>query len=350
VKLRLTSAAEVESAFDQIERSVTAKSGAEHFHGVSVQPMIRLDDGYEIILGSSLDPQFGPVLLFGAGGQLVEVLKDRALGLPPLNATLARRMMEQTRIYTALRGVRGRKPVDLAELERILVRFSRMVAEQRWIREIDINPLLVSADRIVALDARVVLHPPDLSAEALPRLAVRPYPVKYVQQLHLRDSGQVTIRPIRPEDEPLMIRFHQTLSDRSVRLRYFHVLKLSQRVAHERLIRVCFADYDREMPLVAERCDKGGESEIVAVARLSKIPGRDEAEFALLVSDLWQNRGLGSRMLEMLIQVARDEGLATVSADILPDNLEMQHVCQKLGFDILRSEDNSEMHARISLK
>ena len=148
------------------KRPSPRSAGAEHFQGVTVQPMVKLSDGYEMILGSSIDPQFGPVLLFGTGGQLVEVFKDRALGLPPLNTTLARRMMEQTKIYTALKGVRGRKPVDLAALERLLVRFSQLVVEQPWIKEIDINPLLASPDGLVALDARVVLHGPTSRRQA----------------------------------------------------------------------------------------------------------------------------------------------------------------------------------------
>ncbi len=149
--------------------------------------MIKLD-GYELIVGSSMDPQFGPVLLFGTGGQLVEVFKDRALGLPPLNATLARRMMEQTKIYTALKGVRGRKAADIAALEQLLVRFSQLVVEQPWIAEIDINPLLVSADRIVALDARVVLHDPKTPEDKLPRPAIRPYPVQYASPWKLKNK------------------------------------------------------------------------------------------------------------------------------------------------------------------
>ena len=159
VILNLKNEDAVRIAFQAIQSSVAAKVGAEHFQGVTVQPMIKLE-GYEVILGSSVDPQFGPVLLFGLGGQLVEVFKDRALALPPLNTTLARRMMEQTKIYTALKGVRGRKPVDLAGLEEMMVRFSQLVVEQRWIKEIDINPLLASPERLVALDARVVLHDP----------------------------------------------------------------------------------------------------------------------------------------------------------------------------------------------
>jgi acetyltransferase len=351
VKLNLNNAAAVKEAFNAIKTSVSQKAGAEHFNGVTVQPMIKLSDGYEIILGSSLDPQFGPVLLFGTGGQLVEVFKDRALGLPPLNATLARRMMEQTKIYKALKGVRGRKPVDLAELEQIMVRFSRLVAEQQWIKEIDINPLLASADRLVALDARVVVHGSDVTADKLPKLAIRPYPVQYVSHCKTKDGMEVTFRPIRPEDEPLMIKFHQTLSERSVRLRYFQPLKLSQRVAHERLIRVCFSDYDREMPLVVERRDpKTGEPEILGVGRLSKIPGQDEAEFAILINDEHQNRGLGTKLLSTLVQIARDEKLTRVSADILPDNLEMQRVCEKIGFKLVRDTQENDVHAEILLK
>src|SRR5258708_15243722 len=173
--------------------------------------MVETRDAYELILGSSVDPQFGPVLLFGTGGQLVEVFRDRALGLPPLNSTLARRLMEQTRIYNALGGVRGRRPVDRALLEQILVRFSQLVAEQPRISEIDINPLLASAAGIVALDARVVLHDWSIADDRLPRPAIRPYPSEYAETCAFRDGSEITMRPIRPEDEPAMVRFHETL-------------------------------------------------------------------------------------------------------------------------------------------
>ncbi len=190
VQLNLGTADAVAKAFDAIEASVTEKVGAQHFHGVTVQPMIKLKDAYELIIGSSLDPQFGPVLLFGTGGQLVEVFKDRALGLPPLNSTLARRMMEQTKIYKALKGVRGRKPVDLAALELLMVRFSALVAEQRWIKEIDINPLLASPDGLIALDARVVVHGPEVTLEQVPRTAIRAYPTRYVAPWTMRDGDR----------------------------------------------------------------------------------------------------------------------------------------------------------------
>ena len=203
VQLNLKDEADVKRAFNDIKTACTEKEGAQHFQGVTVQKMIKLGDGYEIILGSSIDPQFGPVLLFGMGGQLVEVFKDKALALPPLNTTLARRMMEATKIYSALKGVRGRKSVDLAALEKFMVGFSQLVAEQRWIKEIDINPLFASADDLVALDARVILHDPKTTEAQLPRLAIRPYPTQYVATWKLKDGTPVTIRPIQPEDEPL---------------------------------------------------------------------------------------------------------------------------------------------------
>jgi len=345
VQLNLGSAEAVERAFAAIQTAVTAKAGAQHFQGVTVQPMIKLKDAYELILGSSLDPQFGPVLLFGTGGQLVEVFKDRSLALPPLNTTLARRMMEQTKIYKALKGVRGRRPVDLAALEVLMVRFSALVAEQRWIKEIDINPLLASPDGLIALDARVVVHGADVKYEQIPRTAIRAYPTRYVSSWKLKDGTPVTIRPIRPEDELAMVRFHETLSERSVYLRYFHLMNLEQRTQHERLTRICFIDYDREMALVAETANH----EILGVGRLTKIHGAKEAEVAVLISDNWQGRGLGKELLARLLIVGADEKLTRLTADILPDNRAVMRVCEKLGFSMKHSLDDEVVRAEFSL-
>lgn len=350
VKLNLINEAAVKQAFNEIKQSVSKAAGAEHFQGVTVQPMVRLKDAYELIIGSSLDPQFGPVLLFGSGGQLVEVFKDRALGLPPLTATLARRMMEQTKIFTALKGVRGRPPCDIAALEQLMVKFSRLVAEQHWIKEIDINPLLINSEKMIALDARVVVQPKDMTEDKLPKLAIRPYPTQYVTPWAMKNGTKVTIRPIRPEDEPVMVKFHEKLSERSVRFRYFSPLKLGQRVAHERLVRVCFNDYDRELALVAERRDpRTGESDILGIGRLSKLPGQNESEFALLVSDEHQNQGLGTQLLARIVDIARTEKLAGVSALIMAENLEMQRVCEKLGFKLTRDLEDNSVHAEIRL-
>ena len=349
VQLNLRTASAVRQAWRNIETTVTKKAGKEHFLGVTVQPMIKLD-GYELIVGSSVDPQFGPVLLFGTGGQLVEVYKDRALGLPPLNATLARRMMERTKIYTALQGVRGRKATNLAALEQLLVRFSQLVVEQRWIAEIDINPLLVSSERIFALDARVVLHDLNTPEDQLPKSAIRPYPTQYVTNWKLKNKAPIIIRPIRPEDEPLLVKFHETLSEESVYNRYFSALKLSQRVTHERLQRICFNDYDREIALVAEHKSlRSEERMILGVGRLSKLHGVNEAEFAVLISDEWQNLGLGTELMRRLVQVGREEKLDRIIGQILAENHAMQHVCKSVGFKLRRDEDAGAWQAEIKL-
>jgi acetyltransferase len=246
---------------------------------------------------------------------------------------LAQRLMEQTQIFTALRGVRGRAAVDLTALEGLLVRFGRLVVEQRSIKECEINPLLAMPEGLLALDARVVLHGPEVPPDQLPQPAIRPYPVQYVASWTMKDGTAVTLRPIRPEDEPLMVKFHEGLSDRSVYLRYFHMSNLSYRVGHERLVRSCFADYDRGMALVAERIEPpSGAHEIAAVGRLSKLHGREEAEVAVLVQDRWQHRGLGSELLRRLIQIARDEKLLRLVAYMLPENTGMQAMAATFGF------------------
>jgi acetyltransferase len=348
VKLNLNSESAVREAFHDIEASVTTKAGREHFAGVSVQPMIPAD-GYELILGSAIDSQFGPVLLFGAGGQLVEVFQDRALALPPLNTTLARRFLEQTKIFTALKGVRGRKPVNLPALQELLVKFSRLVTEQRWIKEIDINPLLASPERLLALDARVVVYNKDTDRADLPRLAIRPYPIRYEKKITV-DNAEVAIRPIRPEDEPLLVNFHHTLSERSVYLRYFHWMKLEQRTEHERLTRMCFIDYDRQMAFVAERQDPAdGSRQIVAVGRLVKSHTADEAELAVIVSDQFQRRGIGKIIVQQLVDFARNEKLGRITATVLFENRPMQKIFERLGFRLAPGPERESLEAELVL-
>jgi len=348
VRLRLQNEEQVRAAYRAIQASVTEKAGPEHFAGVTVQPMVRRD-GYELILGSTVDAQFGPVILFGSGGVMVEVYRDRALALPPLNTTLAQRLMEQTRIFAALRGVRGRKPVNLTALEELLVRFSQLVVEQPWIREIDINPLLATPEQLLALDARVVVHDSTMETAKLPRPAIRPYPSQYVWEWRLKDGTPVTIRPIRPEDEPLMVQFHTTLSERSVYLRYFCSLSLSTRVEHERLVRICFASYDRGFALVADRKNPDtGNHEILGVGRFSAL-NRKEAEAAVLVSDRWQGRGLGTELLAGVARVAREEKFQKLCGEILRDNLPTQAIFKKAGFQLRAMDDPSSVSAVLNL-
>jgi acetyltransferase len=288
------------------------------------------------------------VLLFGSGGRLLEFYNDRALALPPLNMTLARRLMEQTFIYSALKN---RTDINMGALERLLVLFSLLVVEQRWIKEIDINPLLVSSDKIVALDARIIVHGADVAPESIPQIAIRPYPTQYVTPWTMPDGTHVIIRPIRPEDEPLMVKFHETLSERSVYFRYFHTMRLTQRIAHERLTRTCFIDYEREMALVVLRKDsqQSGGEEILAVGDLVKLYGTRDSEFAILVSDNWHHRGLGYELLKRLVEIGREEKLARIFGDILPENQDMQRVCDKLGFRRHYSADEGVVRAEIEL-
>ena len=349
VKLDLKSADAVRKAFAAIEASVFAKAGRGAFLGVTVQPMIR-SQGYELILGSSVDAQFGPVILFGSGGQLVEVYRDRALALPPLNTTLAQRLMEQTLVYKALKGVRGRAAVDLPALETLLVRFSELVIEQPRIREIDINPLLASPSELMALDARMVLYGPEVNDDALPRPAIRPYPSQYVSRWTTKSGSEVVIRPIRPEDEPLMVQFHGTLSESSVYLRYFHMENLDSRVAHDRLIRKCFIDYDREIALVADHTDpQTGKQEILGVGRLTRQRSPENAELGVLVSDRWHGAGIGTELLRRLIEMAREANIKHVTANILPENVSMLALANHFGFEAVGELEAESVVMRLSL-
>ena len=349
VKLNLLDRRQVADAFDEIRQAVGRTAGDSHFQGVTIQPMINSRDGYELIIGSSIDSQFGPVMLFGSGGQLVEVLKDRALGLPPLNATLARRMMEQTKIFKALQGVRGRQPVDIASSQpnpRTVQPVNRGTTLDQGDRN---QPANRAPNQIIAVDARTVLWGSEKSESDLPRAVIRPYPSQYVAPWTMRDGTPVTIRPIRPEDEPLLVRFHQELSDRSVTLRYFHPINLSQRTTHERLIRVCFNDYDRDLALVAEGKHPDGQNPfILGIARLSKTLGGQEAEFAMVISDAWQNRGLGKELLGRLIHVARNENVERLFGTIMAENLEMRRVAEKLGFKLTGSVTDNTIHATLN--
>jgi acetyltransferase len=314
------------------------------FEGVTVQPMVR-DKGYELIVGSSIDQQFGPVILFGSGGVLVEVLRDRALAFPPLTRTLARRLIERTRIFEALRGVRGQAAVPLERLETLLVNFSQLVADFLEISEIDINPLLAGPERIIALDARIVLCPPDLPAERRPRLAIRPYPNQYAAPWRLRDGTEVIVRPIRAEDEPLILKLFATFSEHTIRMRFFSMLK---RLSHESLIRLCHLDYEREMALVAVH-HINGEPSILGVSRYYLDPETGAAEFAIAVGDPWQGQGLGYHLMRRLIDVARQNGVERLVGQVLQENVGMLRFVEGLGFDVRPGADSTVAEAVLDL-
>ena len=329
VALNLNRPADVRREFARLQEKIAP------FEGVLVQPMVAAAGGIELVIGSSLDPQFGPILLFGSGGVLVEVYQDRALALPPLNRTLARRMMERTRIYSALLNPRGMGPVNLGDLEDLLVNFSQLVAEQPWIKEIDINPLLVTGEGMIALDAQIILYGDETRLGDLPKLAIRPYPRQYARLFTGKNGEEMMIRPIRGEDEPLIREFHRRLSDESVFLRYFQNLTFEQRTAHDRLVRMCFIDYAREIALVVERDNpRGGGKEILGVGRLSKVRNSDEAEFAMIMRDDLQGQGIGTELLRRLIEIGRREDIGQIVAYMLPENVGMRQIFKRLGFNL----------------
>jgi acetyltransferase len=349
VRLNLSGEQEVRHAYRAIASSVTAKAGAQAFLGATVQSMVDVE-GYELILGSSVDSQFGPVLLFGSGGQLVEVYRDQALALPPLTSTLAERLMERTKIFTALKGVRGRKTVDLDALKAIVVRFSELVIDHPRLREIDINPLVASSQQLLALDARMVLFDRGITDADLPRSAIRRYPTEYVSHWTMKDGSNVVFRPIRPEDEMLMVEFHKSLSDSTVYLRYFQMQRLESRVAHERLIRKCFLDYDREIALVVERVDKEtGGRELIGVGRLARQQRIEEAELAVVVADRCQGAGLGTELMCRLLQIARAEKIRRIEAHILSKNSPMIALAKRFHFDFVPDEDPASLTATLDL-
>jgi acetyltransferase len=335
VALNLQTVNAVRKAFEDIKAAFSSDGS---FHGVTIQPMIK-SSGYELILGSSTDPQFGPVMVFGLGGKLVEVLRDRAHALPALTTTLARRMMENTRIFQALKGVRGEKAVDLEKLEELLVRFSELVVENPRIADIEINPLLAGPDGIIALDARVILHPATIKDADLPRPAIRPYPSQYLSSWRASDGMEFKMRPIRPDDEALMVDFHHQLSETSVYMRFFLPLKLDFRTSHERLFTKCFIDYDREIAIVAEYTDEEGKRRMAGVARLIRKHSDNSAEVAFLIADKFQNRGLGTHLLERMIEIARQERISALEGATLSDNYNMKDMFGRAGFRFSPPED-----------
>jgi acetyltransferase len=306
--------------------------------------------GYEFQIGSSSDPEFGPVLWFGAGGRFAHMWPHRVVGLPPLNATLARRMLERSPFFSGLQDLCARGALNLATIDAALVRLSQLVIEHPSIKDIQIDPLVVSAAGVLALDARITLHGPEVEEHDLPRSPFRPYPLQYVSNWTTKPGETVTIRPIRAEDEPLMVAFHKRLSEDTVYQRYFQMVTVGRRTAHEALTRICFVDYDREMVLVAERRDaRTGERSIVAIADLTKLYNTKKAEVAVVVRDDCQRHGLGFELIRRLADVARDERLENIVATTMTENRGMCAVFRRLGFTLSTEPGDDTVEAALTL-
>ncbi len=331
VILNVHSPSEVREAFDTLIQRVTAYNPAAQIIGVTVQQMVQ-KKGYEIIIGAKTDPLFGPVILFGMGGVGVELFKDYAMGLPPLNTTLIRRMMEETKVYKLLKGYRNSPPADIKKLEETLLLFSQLLIDFPQIKEIDINPLLINEKEACILDARIVVDKERACKKLEPHehMVISPYPKKYELLWNLKNGQDVLLRPIKPEDEPLWLEMFQNFSEESIRYRFFQMLKDTP---HEVRVRYCNIDYDREIAIVAELTE-GGRRKILGVSRLSIEPDAKSGEMAFVVGDKWQGLGLGTKMVDYVLDIAKEMKIENVYSIMLPDNYRALTLTKKMGFTI----------------
>lgn len=339
VKLHLRKP-EIEEAFEQIVKNFRRLKPDGVLKGITVQPMA-LWPGFELTIGMKKDSVFGSVILFGVGGRLLNAMQDYSIGLPPLNQTLARRLLEDTRIYHYLKDKATPRPC-LPLLEKTLLRFSQLVVDFPQIQEIDINPFFLGELTGLCLDAKILLEPdtkPDIrraqGACCPQNLVICPYPCHYVDIMTMRDGTPYLIRPIKPEDEPLMYELFGTFSLETIRMRFFqHITSIS----HEQMAHYCQIDYDREIALVATITEDSKEH-IIGVGRLTILPDRDRAEFAVVVGDPWHGQGIGKKLMEVCIDVARGQGIKQIFMDVLRENNAMRGLAARFGFEEVKHED-----------
>jgi acetyltransferase len=343
MRFDLESMREVAAAYEEIINAVKALQPEAHILGVTVQTQEK-NSACELIIGSKRDPDFGPLILFGAGGVFTEVLEDSAVDLPPLNLLLARRLIEKTRVSRVLRGYRNAPPVDLDRLAEILVRISQLVTDFPEIVELDINPLLVIDGRLVAVDARIIVNPTDVPP---PRhLIIAPYPNQFESDWMLRDGTPVLLRPMKPEDEPLVSDFLSKCSEETIFFRYFRLIK---NWTHEMLIRFTQNDYDRELGLMAIGQPPGPEV-MMGVSRMVMTADRASAEFAVIVADPWQGKGLGPKLVERITEIAREQGVKLLHGDVLAQNQPMLEMVKRLGFSLRKDAEGGTYRVELALE
>jgi acetyltransferase len=335
VKLDVNSETELRWAFDDIIKSVKEHNPDAQIQGVTVQKMIK-KTGVEIILGAKTDSLFGPVIMFGRGGIDVEIYKDVAIGLLPLNQTLARRMMEETKVYQILKGYRNHPPAKIKLLEEIIVRFSQMMIDFPQLKEFEINPLFIDENEALALDSRGVIAMENIKPHE--NLVISPYPEKYISLWKLRDGRTVILRPIKPEDEPLWLEMFHNFSQESVHFRVFQTIIDPP---HEYSVRYCNIDYDRELAIVAE-IEEDGKRKMLGVVRLNISPSEKTGEISFIVTDTMQGQGLGSKMVDYMIEISKDKKLEIINAIMLPDNYKAIKLLGEMGFTIESMDDGTQ--------
>lgn len=328
IRLNLGNAQSVRAAYREIIEAVQANRPGARIDGVVIEPMAVKPNGRELMVGVTSDPVFGPVITFGAGGIMVEVMGDRSVALPPLNSYLVRDMIRGTRVARLLDQFRHMPPVDMASLESVLLRVSEMVCELPHIREMDINPLIVDENGAVAVDARIEVAYPPTGTERYAHLAIHPYPTHFESRWQLPEGIDLTIRPMRPEDAEIEQAFVRGLSDESKHFRFVGAL---QELTPTMLVRFTQFDYDREMALIAVLKEEKGETE-VGVVRYAINPDGASCEFALVIADEWQHKGIGRKLMEVLMDIARDKGMKSMEGDVLANNRNMLDLVTALGF------------------
>jgi acetyltransferase len=340
VRLDLKSADEAERAARQMLADIGAARPDAKLAGVTVQPMIRRRGAYELILGITTDPTFGPVILFGAGGTGVEAINDTAMALTPLDLKLARDLIESTRIYRLLKGFRDQAPIDLEGLAFCLVKLSSLAVQHPAIRSLDINPLIADSRGLLALDARIEVEDPARVPPKLP--AIRPYPIQWEKHEKLLNGHEVFMRPIRPDDEPIHAKMMARVTPEDIRLR---LLMPVREFSHQFLARMTQIDYAREMAFVALEPGTDGETTMLGVVRFFADPDYEKAEYAVLVRSDLKGYGLGWVLMRHLIRYARAEGLKQLYGTVLKENVTMLQMCQELGFELKRDPDDPMLYA-----
>lgn len=338
VILNIHSEAEVRQAFETLIQRATAYNPDAQIIGATIQPMVQMK-GTEIIIGGKTDPVFGPTILFGMGGVGVELFRDYAMGIPPLNTTLIKRLLEETKVFRLLKGYRGTPPANIKKLEETLLLFSQLLTDFPQIKEIDINPLLINEKDATILDARIIIDKDAVYKKFEPHehMIVSPYPKKYETIWKLKNGQDVLLRPIKPEDEFMWLEMFQSLSEESIRYRFFQMLKDTP---HEVRVRYCNIDYDREVAIVAELME-GGRRKLLGVSRLNIEPDGKHGEMSFLVSDRYQGLGLGTKLVDYTLDIAKEKGVENLYAIMLPDNYRAISLTRKMGFDLEYLSDST---------
>ena len=332
VALDLASDEAVRETFEKMTAQAKQMRPDALIVGVTVQKMISYPVSFELIMGTKKDPVFGSVIMVGTGGTAAELFRDRALALPPLNESLARRMLESLKSWPLLQGYRGKPGANIDRLVEIIMRFSYLVADYPEIKELDINPLLVTPDDVIALDARVVIDREMVVRAVRPyaHLAIRPYPEEFVAQRAMKDGTPVIFRPIKPEDEPMWHELVAGCSTETIRFRFNYLFK---QTTHEMATRYCFTDYDRELGIVAE-VEEEGQRKLIGVGRLVADVNHEMAEYGVIVMDRWQGHGLGGLLTDYCLEVAKQWGVKRIIAETSQNNFRALATFRNRGFEL----------------